>query len=508
MNYKIKGGYKQETRSGKNLINWEAPSLTANVTYSFENDTVIVSSSEGTYRKAYWDVTNLIKTNIGKTIYFNYESVDFSSGNKPTVQLTIKMSDDTVNYVGFLTATFKKQTYTIPSDAATTITSAMLNVVCNNTSTSGEYSITIVKPIISFNENDTYEQYGVSPSPSYPSKIDTVVGNNINEFDGELELGSIGNNDGKNYGTTKNTRSKNYLAVEENTTYALSDNINGSFIVHAYDKDKNWLKMIGASNYTGKYIFTTPTQTVYIRFRTNETDLTAKIKLEKGSTVTPYSPPGVGSIEISITNSDSSKTQTITMPLQQEMLEGDYIEDVEHHEWKRTELTGNEKWSMSNEQNFMRFITTLPNAISFSDTGRHSDAVLSNKFRPSQESDYGVVFMYKDITFFLAQETIKSLDEWKQYLKQQYEVGTPVIVYYKLATPIDSELTEEQKTVREQKLYTYKNVTNISVSDELASVDIEYKKDQDTINKNYENRLAALETASTSEEANKCGNLY
>ena len=95
----------------------------------------------------------------------------------------------------------------------------------------------------------------------------------------------------------------------------------------------------------------------------------------------------------------------------------------------------------------------------------------------------------------MAQETIKSLDEWKQYLKQQYEVGTPVIVYYKLATPIDSELTEEQKTVREQKLYTYKNVTNISVSDELASVDIEYKKDQDTINKNYENRLAALEAA-------------
>ena len=135
-----------------------------------------------------------------------------------------------------------------------------------------------------------FEQYGASPSPSFLSKIETVVGNNINEFDGELELGSIGNNDGKNYGTAKNTRSKNYLAVEENTTYAFSDNINGSFIVHAYDKDKNWLKMIGASNRTGKYIFTTPQQTAYIRFRTNETDLSAKIKLEKGSTATSYSP--------------------------------------------------------------------------------------------------------------------------------------------------------------------------------------------------------------------------
>ena len=50
-------------------------------------------------------------------------------------------------------------------------------------------------------------------------------------------------------------------------------------------------------------------------------------------------------------------------------------------------------------------------------------------------------------------------------------------------------------------MYTYKNITNISLSDELASIDVEYKKDIETIEKNIESRLAALETASTSEEA-------
>ena len=128
-----------------------------------------------------------------------------------------------------------------------------------------------------------------SPSVDYPSVIETV-GSNVNLFDGELESGSLANNTGQNYGNAKNTRSKNYIAVEENTTYVLSDNIKGSFIVHAYDENKNWLSMIGAQNYTGQYIFVTPPQTSYIRFRTNETDLTAKIKLEKGTKASPYSP--------------------------------------------------------------------------------------------------------------------------------------------------------------------------------------------------------------------------
>ena len=139
------------------------------------------------------------------------------------------------------------------------------------------------------------------PAPDDPVEIETVP-NNINKFDGVLELGTIANNSGSNFASSKNTRSKNYIKVEENTTYAFSDNIKGSFVVHAYDKNKNWIKMIGSANNTGQYIFTTPQQTAYIRFRTNETDLTAKIKLEKGSTATAYTSPGMGSVEIDVVN--------------------------------------------------------------------------------------------------------------------------------------------------------------------------------------------------------------
>lgn len=422
MSWKLRGGHKQETSEGYNLLNFIS----------------LIGQTETRNGVTY-------KINEDGSITLNGTPTGYTSFNLANLRLeagTYKFSDDQNNNLIFFQAigqwqtTSQNKVFSVTEDG----NSDIYLVVGIGTSTLSNF--TLYAMIHEGTEDKPYEPYGtIKPSPKYPSEIKTTVGSNINEFDGELELGSIGNNDGKNYGTAKNTRSKNYLAVEENTTYALSDNINGSFIVHAYDKDKNWLKLIGASNYTGKYIFTTPQQTAYIRFRTNETDLTAKIKLEKNSTVTAYTPPGIGSVEIDVVNNDNTKSQTAIMPIQQELLNGDYIADVEHHEWGKIE-------SYNGETIITDYIST---------TG---------------------------------------------------ELTTGATIYYKLVEPLDLELTEEQQVVRNTKLYTYKNITNISLSDELASIDVEYKKDQNAINKNYENRLAALETASTSEEASKCGNLY
>jgi len=477
----------------------------------------------------------------------------------------------------------------------------------DGTGVAGDY-VDYTNVIITINNEDmTYEPYtGGIPSPNlkYPQEIETV-GSNVNLFDGELESGSLTNNTGQNYGNAKNTRSKNYLAVEENTTYALSDNINGSFIVHAYDKDKNWLKMIGASNYTGKYIFTTPTQTAYIRFRTNETDLTAKIKLERGSAITPYSPPGMGCVKMDVVNSnlldfnvaqnsrvtvnedgtltingtggfslnidklqlkagttyyqkvelisgsisgsninntflsfagtgawissekfsqtnstkDTEKTtiwinasaifnnavikiwantdksdfvlhqsQTAIMSIQQAMLEGDYVADVEHHEWGKVVLTGEEVLIDSSSTSTRKWW-----GIDFSNYGiyQYNDPtkvcdVLTTKFksRPQQGTflpgQVALITNNKNMYFVFEPDTTE---------EQARAILKDMPVYFRLATPINLELTEEQKAVREQKMYTYKNITNISLSDELASIDVEYKKDLETEHNKLQNEI-------------------
>ena len=48
---------------------------------------------------------------------------------------------------------------------------------------------------------------------------------------------------------------------------------------------------------------------------------------------------GMGSVKIDVANNDNTKSQTAIMPVQQEMLEGDYVADVEHHEWEKLILT-------------------------------------------------------------------------------------------------------------------------------------------------------------------------
>ena len=214
-------------------------------------------------------------------------------------------------------------------------------------------------------------------------------------------------------------------------------------------------------------------------------DYTFKVQIKEGTTVTDI-------VE--------HQSQTAIMPIQQEMLEGDYVTDVEHHEWKKVALTGEEAWNRNlyNEYAFSLQYFALDCILSI----WGSEALQICTHFKTDQAGYktdGDCFSINNAGDLIIQyEAITTVGEWKAYLKQQYEAGTPVTVYYKLAKPLDFELTAEQKAVREQKLYTYKNITNINLSDELASIDVEYKKDQNAVNKNFENRLAALEAVSIS----------
>lgn len=72
------------------------------------------------------------------------------------------------------------------------------------------------------------------------------------------------------------------------------------------------------------------------------------------------------------------------------------------------------------------------------------------------------------------------------------------IVAYPLAEEEIIPYTQEQQAVIDKILYTYKNVTNISVDDELATLEISYKKDIETMFNNqakeYNERLSNIES--------------
>lgn len=190
-----------------------------------------------------------------------------------------------------------------------------------------------------------------------------------------------------------------------------------------------------------------------------------------------------------------SKEQTIVMPVQQEMLQGDYIEDVEHHEWGKYIFTGKETIENIGKSGDITFFkTSLSNLSDFNYIDDNTVNYMCTHFKAIKVAD-----RFQNNTFFiniekkvsLCSQEITTIDALKAYLKARYDANDPVVIYYKLANAIDLELTEAQKAVREQKLHTYKNVTNINLSDELASIDVTYKKDLDTILNNLQAQIIA-----------------
>lgn len=200
-------------------------------------------------------------------------------------------------------------------------------------------------------------------------------------------------------------------------------------------------------------------------------------QLEKGSTATDIEP---------------HQSQKQIIPIQQEMLEEDYIEDVEHHEWGKLVLTGKENninlnAISSNGIAQFHLVTKVyknPNtseitAISNCFLGVHWDkSWLKNNCITTTTDGYAIRIMTVKY---------KTVEEFKNYLKQKYDEGNPVIVYYKLAEAIDLELTAEQKAIRGNKLHTCKNITNISVDNELAKTEVKYYKDLTTMMNNLAN---------------------
>ena len=82
------------------------------------------------------------------------------------------------------------------------------------------------------------------------------------------------------------------------------------------------------------------------------------------------------------------------------------------------------------------------------------------------------------------------MNGFKEYLKSKYDAGTPVVIYYKLATPNRLKFTDEQKTVAKElnNARTYKNVTNIT-TDSKAILSLDYAKDLETQNQKMQNEI-------------------
>ena len=583
----IGGNQEQETRSGKNYLNTLAKykageKVTVDgITYIFNEDGSITCNGTATADSVLTFSSNLQTINgSGKKI------VGMITGTQVPAKLSILAytSDWSKNTFELLSSVNKNITINMQENIDYTI----FRIIAYKGTTLNNQ--TIYYQILDTSVNDlTYEQYGASPSPDYPSKIKTV-GSNVNLFDKDnMTIGKIWNGAtlldsdvgnaspkipvtaGKTYirnagyssnyiikennsvvdvqggtnaitmpedakywmfnipkdidintikaeegsistpqskygqGSVKVTKcNKNLLdssilenkildsktgSATTNTSWKASDfiQINSGIYnfswksssnyfqvtICFYDRNKNFLSGISwaiANVYSKSFEVDENTTFIRVSYSTIISGKEAnreKIILEQNSTETDY---------------EQHEEQSYIMPVQKEMLEGDYVADVEHHEWKKLTLTGNENIKL-NTAFANVFNIEIPKINIMNQQVCLCNIAKGVVYNTALFTIQDNIIMTASLNKIVYKSTkFSSLSEFKTYLQNQYEEGTPVIVYYKLAEPINLELTDEQKAVAKDlnNARTYKNVTNIT-TDSKAILSLDYTKDLETL---------------------------
>lgn len=364
--------------------------------------------------------------------------------------------------------------------------------------------------------DDTYEQYGASPSPDYPSEVENVEGNvNIqitgkNLFDEEVKIDNKGLAwaTGELFNEAGSVSSDFILARDISQIYS-----NYKFHIYFYDKDKNYLG--NSYNLTTGYgvvydnlILPNNTDIAYFRlwFRkiiNDSTDMTIKTDIMITRT------------QEELTDYEPYKSQTVTFPLVegQKLMEGSYLaDDGIHHKRGQIVLDGTENWGKlwpdSDAKNIFffeinagyvmdkNFVGIISNQYVGVNYGGNDGKSLWN-LRINDNYKYLIAISYY-FTNDNKRLAIKDIDcttaqEFKAKLAEQYAKGTPVVVEYELAEEEIVPYTEAQQEAWDkiEQLHTYKNVTNIFSDTEL---DIVYVRDnglsdmyetKQNANKNY-----------------------
>ena len=276
----------------------------------------------------------------------------------------------------------------------------------------------------------------------------------------------------KNRGTLS---PKNAIKIKPNTNYVVTVPAGIRFGVAQLESD---LKSLGDTGWLlstkSPYTLVTQPNAQYIGFNFGKDDNSDFTDSEWDNFVNGHLQFEEGSVA---TNFVEHQEETCILPIQQEMLEGDYIDGTEHHEWGKIVLDGTESWAISrNAYNLIYFYSGYskikPNTVAISNMLRAKDIWISH----TNQDLVKISDRYTTINIMLSDTTINTVDGLKAFLKSKYDEGNPVIIYYKLATPINLALTEEQSNIQSQLTNNsnYLSQTNLSTDEDLAILKAKY----------------------------------
>lgn len=255
------------------------------------------------------------------------------------------------------------------------------------------------------------------------------------------------------------------ITVLPNTKYTWSfeiTNLTGTGSQYMFFYDENYvflyLKGIGV-NKNGRTNITVETEPnvkyVCFRFGLDKAQYTltvSNVQFEKGDNVTEYNSYQSNSIFLNLKDN--------------ELAENDFVKIVDNYgtiytATKIRELVGTENWSTNGNGDFY--------CQDFAQETKGSGKILSTHFKSAMSWAEDSIFISAKGNLGLTIRSIQTVEEFKQWLANQKENGTPVIVQYELKTPYTVDLGMQDN------LDTYEGTTVISLEDELnPNMEINY----------------------------------
>lgn len=178
--------------------------------------------------------------------------------------------------------------------------------------------------------------------------------------------------------------------------------------------------------------------------------------------------------------------QKIVFPLEegQRLMLGDYLGEDEkiHHVRKQFELDGTENWQGTSSFYTSYFVDKIADTPANAEIlglcshffvyGYNNRKINNLYFHPNKN-------LHIDNT---DNEFYETLEDWKNFLAEQKQKGTPVIIEIELAEEETEDFTEEQKTAFEQlqNCDMYKPITNITTEENMALIEANYIADTKT----------------------------
>lgn len=180
--------------------------------------------------------------------------------------------------------------------------------------------------------------------------------------------------------------------------------------------------------------------------------------------------------------------QTLTMPIQRKMFEGDTFERIggvwyEKHSKAYVELTGDRDiikvgaqigkttaWQVEDvNSNYKRF-------SEFGYASHFQRNLKSGMYSAKDQEGWNIES--NRIRFRVNAEQYATVESVKALIKEEYKKGTPFAFAFEYVEPILLKCTSEQSKILD-KIDTYKNGTIITTDNDLCKISLRYKEDTD-----------------------------